>query len=189
MADRQQEMAGTNSSQPHQQPAQNHITYQPEDRPTLISSMLLDRATTVIYVLVGICFLLGTLIALGYGCWDVAVTLLGLSGMQGSEQSSAVANAIIKLIADLLLVLIMAEVLGTIIHYLKAHVTSLRPFLFIGIISATRGILSISAKLSVGKVENFNSVMIELGMYALIVLVLGITLKLLGRDFEIGPNG
>ena len=79
------------------------------------------------------------------------------------------------------------EVLGTIIHYLKAHATSLRPFLFIGIVSATRGILSIGARLSVegeGSQQKFFSAMIELGVNAAVILALGITLKLIGKFLE-----
>jgi uncharacterized membrane protein (DUF373 family) len=80
------------------------------------------------------------------------------------------------------------EVLSTVIHYLKAHATSLRPFLFIGIISATRGILSIGARLSVQKVAlpspEFTSDMIELGVNAVVILALGFTLKLLGKLVE-----
>jgi uncharacterized membrane protein (DUF373 family) len=79
------------------------------------------------------------------------------------------------------------EVLGTVIHYLKAHETSLRPFLFIGIVSATRGILSIGARLSVengSPASDFNKAMIELGVNAAVILTLGITLKLLGRLIE-----
>ena len=82
------------------------------------------------------------------------------------------------------------EVLGTVIHYLKSHVTSLRPFLFIGIISATRGILLIGAKLTVGapigRGTDFTSDMIELGVSAAVILALGITIRLLGKsvDFE-----
>src|SRR5713226_6614374 len=97
-------------------------------------------------------------------------------------------GAIIKLVSDLLLVLIIMEVLGTVIHYLKAHATSLRPFLFIGIVSATRGILSIGARLSVEKVTlpspEFTSAMVELGVNAAVILALGITLKLLGKLIE-----
>ncbi len=152
------------------------------------SGTLLDRAETIIYVLVGIVFLFGTLFALGYSCWDAVTQFRALLALNTLDQSSAVVSAIIKLIENLLLVLIMTEVLGTVIHYLKAHVTSLRPFLFIGIISATRGILSISAQLSVGKVTNFLQAMLELGVYALIVLFLGITLRLLGNNYEIGPD-
>jgi uncharacterized membrane protein (DUF373 family) len=75
------------------------------------------------------------------------------------------------------------EILRTIIHYLKEHTTSLHPFLFIGIVSATRGILSVGARLAIEKMDSpdFNRAMIELGVNALVVLVLGITLKLLGK--------
>ncbi len=38
-------------------------------------------------------------------------------------------------------------------------------------------------------VDNFNEAMIELGVHAAVVLALGITLKLLSKDFEIVPNG
>jgi len=100
-----------------------------------------------------------------------------------------VAESIVQLISDLLLVVIIMEVLGTVIHYLKSHVTSLRPFLFIGIISATRGILLIGARLTVESGgahngESFFNDMIELGVNAAVILALGITLRLLGKTAE-----
>jgi len=51
------------------------------------------------------------------------------------------------------------------------------------IISATRSILSIGARIAVENLSNpdFIRAMIELGVNALVVLVLGITLKLLGK--------
>jgi len=99
-----------------------------------------------------------------------------------SAKLDDVVGAIIQLVSDLLLVLIIMEVLGTVIHYLKSHATSLRPFLFIGIVSSTRGILSIGAKLSVNQVKGeFTNDMIELGVSAAVILALGLTLKLLGR--------
>jgi uncharacterized membrane protein (DUF373 family) len=159
------------------------------DRVAIVSSNLLDHADTYIYAVVGVCFLLGTAFALGYSFWDFGIALMQVPDSKLIDQPATVVSAIIKLVSDLLLVLIITEVLGTVIHYLKAHVTSLRPFLFIGIISATRGILEIGAKLSVGKVENFNQAMIELGVHAAVVLALGITLRLLDKNFEIGPNG
>ena len=159
------------------------------DRVASFSSTMLDHADTYIYAIVGVCFLLGTAFALGYSFWDFGIALMQVPGSKLVDQPAVVVGAIIKLVSDLLLVLIITEVLGTVIHYLKAHVTSLRPFLFIGIISATRGILEIGAKLSVGKVDNFNQAMIELGIHAAVVLALGITLRLLDKNFEIGPNG
>src|SRR5689334_8030218 len=159
--------------------------HESEDRIAKFSSNLLDQGDSVIYAVVGACFFLGAIFALGYSFWHFADTIFPLSKLTPAISAAA----IIQLISDLLLVLIIMEVLGTIIHYLKAHATSLRPFLFIGIISATRGILSIGARLSVEAVtpEEFYRSMIELGVNALAILALGITLKLLGKLVEDQP--
>jgi len=146
-----------------------------------LSSRLLDQGDSFIYAIVGVCFFLASFVALGYAFWD-----FGSSMLQNNLKPGDVATAIIKLVSDLLLVLIIMEVLGTVIHYLKEHATSLRPFLFIGIVSATRGILSIGARLSVQEItgDSFNRAMIELGVNAAVILALGITLKLLGKLVE-----
>ena len=151
-----------------------------------LSGRFLDEGDSIIYAIVGICFFIGAFFALGYSFWDFGLAMIQIPTFPMSEQPSNVAQAIIKLVSDLLLVLIIMEVLGTVIHYLKAHATSLRPFLFIGIVSATRGILSIGARLSVEKVapDEFSRAMIELGVSAAVILALGITLKLLGKLVE-----
>ncbi|HET9918294.1 MAG TPA: phosphate-starvation-inducible PsiE family protein [Ktedonobacteraceae bacterium] len=149
-----------------------------EDPIADFSSNLLDRGDSFIYATVGICFFTAALFALGYSFWDFTVNMLHVI------RPEDVAGAIIKLVSDLLLVLIIMEVLGTVIHYLKSHATSLRPFLFIGIVSATRGVLSIGARLSIeGQVSpaDFPHAMIELGVNAAVILALGLTLKLLGK--------
>jgi uncharacterized membrane protein (DUF373 family) len=155
-----------------------------EDRVAEFSSNILDLGDSVIYAVVGACFFIGAIFALGYSFWHFADTILPLSKLNPTISASA----IIQLISDLLLVLIIMEVLGTVIHYLKAHATSLRPFLFIGIVSATRGILSIGARLSVESGElapqEFNKAMIELGVNAAVILAIGITLKLIGAFLE-----
>lgn len=160
-----------------------HNRSEREDRIARFSGNLLERGDSIIYAIVGICFFLGALFALGYSFWDFE---FGMTQM--NLDPPVVATAIIKLVSDLLLVLIIMEVLGTVIHYLKSHATSLRPFLFIGIVSATRGILSIGAKLSIEseKVTQqvFVNSMIELGVSAAVILALGITLKLLSRFIE-----
>src|SRR5260370_6965777 len=99
---------------------------------------------------------------------------------------AVVAGAIIKLVSDLLLVLIIMEVLGTVVNFLKSHATSLRPFLFIGIVSAPRGILSIGARLSVERVSNipqqkFTSPIIELVLNAVVILPLPLPLNLIAK--------
>ena len=153
-----------------------------EDRIAQISSNLLDQGDSVIYAVVGACFFIGAIFALGYSFWHFADTISPLNKLTPTIS----AGAIIQLISDLLLVLIIMEVLGTVIHYLKAHATSLRPFLFIGIVSATRGILSIGARLSVEVItpQEFTRAMIELGVNAAVILALGITLKLIGTFLE-----
>lgn len=183
MADHQVDVKEEDSSALHT----NHTTeknHESEDHIAALSSNLLDRGDSVIYAIVGICFFVGALFALGYSFWDFSLAIVPVFTL--SATPAAVAKAIIQLVSDLLLVLIIMEVLGTVIHYLKAHATSLRPFLFIGIVSATRGILSIGARLSVGEVPSseFINAMIELGVNAAVILALGVTLKLLGKLVE-----
>ena len=148
-----------------------------------LSGILLEKSDSLIYAIVGICFFLGAVFTLGYTFWDFGNAISTISNDTATAAKAVVASAIITLISNLLLVLIIMEVLGTVIHYLKSHATSLRPFLFIGIISATRGILSIGARLSVEAVstDEFYHSMIELGVNALAILALGITLRLLGK--------
>jgi uncharacterized membrane protein (DUF373 family) len=164
-----------------------HVNHEHNDRIAAISSTLLDRVDSLVYAIVGVCFFIGALCALGYSFWDFGDALLYPTPPLQSGAPATVAAAIIKLVSDLLLVLIIMEVLGTVIHYLKSHATSLRPFLFIGIVSATRGVLSIGARLSIeGQVSaaDFPHAMIELGVNAAVILALGITLKLLGKLVE-----
>jgi uncharacterized membrane protein (DUF373 family) len=141
----------------------------------------LENTDSIIYAVVGLCFVVGAILGLAYSFWDFGQAL---TTIPDKETPPYIASTIIQLISNLLLVLIIMEVLGTITEYLKTHASSVSPFLFIGIISATRGILSIGAKLSVEKISlpspEFTSAMIELGINALAILALGITLKLLG---------
>ena len=152
----------------------------PEDHIATFSGNILERGDSIIYAIVGACFFLGALFALVYSFWDFGKLLVASNFLPGK-----LGEAIIQLVSDLLLVLIIMEVLSTVIHYLREHATSLRPFLFIGIVSATRGILSIGARLSVGgerlAPQEFTTAMIELSVNAAVILALGITLRLLGK--------
>ncbi|GCE12700.1 phosphate-starvation-inducible PsiE family protein [Tengunoibacter tsumagoiensis] len=153
---------------------------EPVSRSTNFSIHLLGMGDTIVYGIVGICFFIGALLALVYSFWAFYL-LLGKAHFEPDK----LGQAIVQFVSDLLLVLIIMEVLGTVIHYLRQRATSLRPFLFIGIISATRGILSIGARLSVESstitLEDFKHAMIELGVNAGVILALGITIRLLGN--------
>lgn len=163
------------------------VDHEPIDRIGQFAGNLLDRGDSLIYAIVGVCFFLAAIIALGYCFWNFWNTIAQFPGQPSSGQAGYIADAIVAIISDLLLVLIIMEVMSTVIHYLKSHSTSLRPFLFIGIVSGVRGILSIGARLSVNtstKPDEFNHAMIELGVNAAVILALGITLKLLGKLVE-----
>jgi uncharacterized membrane protein (DUF373 family) len=181
---------GSNASIPYQQNKHHKHNHDSDDFLASFSSYWLESADTVIYAIVGTSFLLGALCALGYSFWVFGTQMIAALTTNGVNN---IAPAIIQFVSDLLLVLIIMEVLGTVLHYLKAHATSLRPFLFIGIVSATRSILSIGARLSIAgsNVEpaEFTRAMIELGVSAAVVLALGITIKLLGRLLEDNASG
>ena len=171
---------------------QTRRSRRPDDLLAQNSGRLLDRADSVIYFIVGVCFFLAAIMALTYTFWALGVSIIELRALPMNQQPTQGAQAIIELVSGLLLVLIIMEMLGTVIHYLQVHATSLRPFLFIGIISATRSILSIGARLSVEgfslRETDFTHAMIELGVSAAVILALGITLKLLSGMFEDGES-
>lgn len=155
-----------------------------KDRATI---RLLDAADSLFYALVGVAFLVAAGITLVY---SVVNLIAGLAAAVGGRASASndVAQTVLNFVSDLLLVLIILEVLGTVRSYLDTHTNSVQPFLFIGIISATRGILSIGARLSIaasgGKSlsgPDFRDAMIELGVNALVIIALGVTLRILGR--------
>jgi len=150
----------------------------------------LDQGETVAQGLVGILLFLAALLTIGYAIYDFITHLvmpapaLGAQG-QATHLSSPqiLAEAIIALISDALLVLIILEVLSTILHYLRERTIRLKPFLFIGIISAVREILAVSAQLAVFEVsgEEFWKLMTALGVSAGIILTLSIALRLLSN--------
>jgi uncharacterized membrane protein (DUF373 family) len=89
--------------------------------------------------LVGLAFLGAALVMLAYSVLAFPTNLA----------HTGAALAVISLVNDLLLVMIIMEVLRTVLSYLEEHGTSLRPFLFIAAISATRRLLAIGAEMSV----------------------------------------
>ena len=101
-----------------------------------------------------------------------------------------IALEILSFVSDLLLVLIIMELLGTIRSYVE-KIFVLEPFLIIGIISATRGILSVGARLYITGTpltpDEFRNAMIELAVNAVVIIALGVTMRIL-HDL-IGPKG
>jgi len=172
-----------------------------DDKPHRVSRWIaiLEWFDEKVYILVGLTFLLAALLSLVYGLFAMGDNLFGQmflpSGFkfQALFTSEAGAQDIISLVSDLLLTLIIMEVLGTVVHHLQDGETTLRPFLFIGIISATRGILAVGARLSVAtngalSTQEFIRDMVELGVNAIVIIALGVTMKLIGQYLEVGAT-
>ena len=136
---------------------------------------VLEGADALVYALVGLVFLAAAIGMLGYS----------VVAFPGNLEHDGFPIAIITLINDLLLVMIIMEVLRTVLSYLAERGGSLRPFLFIAAISATRRILAIGAQMSVAgerlDPDHFRQAMIDLGVNAGAILAISIALFLLGR--------
>lgn len=138
---------------------------------------ILSWLDKTVYYCVGLAFLAAAALALGYSIIKIGQEVIGFPELV----SPPFAGNVLEFVSDLLLVLIIMEVLGTVRSYLESGDTSVTPFLNIGIISATRGILSIGARLSIEKLgpDDFRNNLIELGVNALIIITLGLTINVL----------
>ncbi|MDI6794363.1 MAG: phosphate-starvation-inducible PsiE family protein [bacterium] len=90
-------------------------------------------------------------------------------------------QSILLMISDIFFVLIIMELLWMIIRYLKRLAFSLRPFIFVGIISSIRGMLMIEAKMALGLQEEGSHYLFKLGTSVGIVLVLIVCLWILSK--------
>src|SRR5690242_12080419 len=134
---------------------------------------ILEGADALIYSLVGFVFF----------CAAAGMLVYSVAAFPNALADTGFPLATIALINDLLLVMIIMEVLRTVLSYLAERGTSLRPFLFIAAISATRRILAIGAQMSVSgdtlTSERFQQAMIDLGANAGAILAISVALYLL----------
>lgn len=150
---------------------------------------ILDVFDLIVYVLVGAAFLCAAGLALFFSLVHLVYSLIpgfpiNFYLESNVEQAQAI-QTVLNFVSDLLLILIIMEVLGTIRSYIEKGDSSVTPFLFIGIISATRGILSIGARLSIPDPpltpDEFRNAMIELAIDAVVIILLGATVRILGK--------
>lgn len=147
---------------------------------------LLNGLDLVVYALVGVAFVAAAILAFAFSIGQVIFNVLqsfGISFQLKASTYTSIATAVLDFVSDLLLVLIIMELLGTIRSYVEKGDTSVEPFLIIGIISATRGILSVGARLYITgdrlSADDFRNAMIELAVNALVIIALGITMRIL----------
>ncbi len=101
-----------------------------------------------------------------------------------------VATQTLRVLNELLIVLMLAEILHTVRISIRSHVLVTEPFLVVGLIASIRRILVISLEMAtLGKelvwtsdsTQVFRASMIELGLLSLLVLVLVLSITLLRR--------
>ncbi|HXN05903.1 MAG TPA: phosphate-starvation-inducible PsiE family protein [Nitrospiria bacterium] len=133
----------------------------------------MDKFDQFIYGITGISFLL-----IGAGTFVYAWVSFG------KQISRSPLHAILTLINDLMLVLIILEILRTIINYLKSQDILLEPFLYIGVIAATRKMLTAGAEISIMELTDekvFYRYLTDVGVNALVVVALALGLFLIRR--------
>jgi uncharacterized membrane protein (DUF373 family) len=151
----------------------------------LLILRILNGLDLVVYALVGVAFVAAAVLAFIFSISQLTSHLLSNLGVALSFQLpfTIIATEILDFVSDLLLVLIIMELLGTIRSYVEKGDTSVEPFLIIGIISATRGILSVGARLYITggtlTADDFRNAMIELAINAFVIIVLGVTMRIL----------
>src|SRR2546422_1735589 len=107
------------------------------------------------YITAGFSFLLLGMVVFAHAWYTFLKTL-----------ASGVLPAALTLIHDLLLVVILLELFRTIINFLKTHIITLEPFLYICIIASTRRILTTGAETAYSEnltTEVFHRYLLDVG--------------------------
>src|SRR5437773_10626904 len=116
------------------------------------------------YITAGLSFLLLGMVVFAHAWYTFLKTL-----------ASGVLPAALTLIHDLLLVVILLELFRTIINFLKTHIITLEPFLYICIIASTRRILTTGAETAYSKdltQEVFHQYLLDIGVNVLVIVAL-----------------
>ena len=125
-------------------------------------------------------------VALGLLLSGCAATLLVASGAQFVThlESGTLPDQIVDILDRILLVLVIVEILYTVQVSFREHALLPEPFLIVGLIAVTRRILVLTAEvkklLETGDAA-FRNGMVELGILALLIVALVVSLVLLRR--------
>ncbi len=116
----------------------------------------------------------------------LAVVLLadGVISMVNDIMTGSVLNTGIEILNGVLLVMMIMEIVGTVTMSLESHTLVAEPFLIIGAIAAIRRMLVITAEstqLELTNPDAFRSLLLELGLLAMIVVAMAISILILRR--------
>jgi uncharacterized membrane protein (DUF373 family) len=123
-------------------------------------------------------------IAIALALLLIAVTefVRGAAGLVLAPAQQDFAVTATRAVNSVLFIVVVLELVRTIVGRLEGGGFQLQPFLVIGIISATRDILTVGAELSlVGGQVQLSRIMIELAVNAALVLALSVALVLACR--------
>ncbi|MGB8648667.1 MAG: phosphate-starvation-inducible PsiE family protein [Anaerolineae bacterium] len=146
---------------------------------TSVAAMWLHRAESFILVLIAIVLILIAVLLLGNSV--VGVTAL----LTPSADGSLVRDVAINILDSVLLVMMTMEIVYTVAVSLESHQLVAEPFLIIGAIAAIRRMLVITAestKVEASNPAQFFNLLIELGLLALIVVAMAISIYVLRRS-------
>jgi uncharacterized membrane protein (DUF373 family) len=139
--------------------------------PRLLLRMLV-AAEIVMFMAIAIALVVIAALVLVRGAHDLIL----------APASTPFAVAITRAVNDALFIVVVLELVRTFVARLEGGGFQLQPFLVIGIISATRDILSVGAELSLaGTKLPLAQTMIELGVNAAVVVALSLSLVLVRR--------
>jgi uncharacterized membrane protein (DUF373 family) len=133
---------------------------------------ILVRAESVMFMAIAVALVVITVVVFARGVHDLVLAPAG--GQFAVTITQAVNSA--------LFIVVVLELVRTIVARLEGGGFQLQPFLVIGIISATRDILTVGAELSLaGEQKPLVRTMTELGVNAGVVVALSVALVLVRR--------
>lgn len=126
-----------------------------------------------------------TLIAIVLVILAVLLLFTSVTGMVGDITTGTLADTGIEVLNSILLVMMIMEIVYTVTKSLESHTLVAEPFLIIGAIAAIRRMLVITAestKLELTNPDAFRSLLIELGLLAVIVVAMAFAVWILRRS-------
>ena len=126
-----------------------------------------------------------SLIALVLVALAVLLLIFSVVGMVGDVTSGTLATTGIEVLNNILLVMMIMEIVYTVTKSLESHTLVAEPFLIIGAIAAIRRMLVITAEstsLELTNPDAFRSLLLELGLLALIVIAMAFSMWILRRN-------
>jgi uncharacterized membrane protein (DUF373 family) len=129
-----------------------------------------------------------TLIAIVLVVLAMLLLITSVIGMARDMVAGTLSNAGIEVLNSILLVMMIMEIVYTVTKSLESHLLVAEPFLMIGAIAAIRRMIIITAestKMELTNPEVFRSLLIELGLLAVIVVAMAFSAWILRRG-EIG---